>query len=259
MDPSSFIDSIEGAADWSLQGCCNVSQIVFVSCFAAFLVIDGIFLEFKFMKPFKFISVFVHEMGHSGATWLTGGKVTKIVVNYDTYSGYMHHIGGRMCCILPAGYCSNGVISMIFIILSSDVIASTVAAIGFILALLVALKYAPNRMMVWLNLGFAAMTLLIVLTQWLVPGAEPGGHAHFPYICLVVLFYGTFIGSFGVFHVWTRTVMADIEGSDAVKCHEMCPIFSSSCIGFVWSVFCLFCMMVGVYFGLVWMGAHGQF
>mmetsp|Transcript_32126 Transcript_32126/g.91115 ORF Transcript_32126/g.91115 Transcript_32126/m.91115 type:complete len:253 (-) Transcript_32126:276-1034(-) len=252
------MEAIEESADWSLRECCNTSQIVLISCFLGFLVINGLLFRFSIIKPLKLIAVFIHEMSHATACWLTCGKVTGIEV-YDNEGGVTKYIGGVQTCIIPAGYLGCSFWGMVFIILSSDLIASTVAASGFTLALIVALFFSPNRTMVWLNLGFVAVTAALVLLQWLVPVIKPGGEHHFPFLCFVVLYYGTFIGSFGVYDIYDDTISRSVEGSDSMACHELYPLCHPRCVGVMWALMAIIFMGTGVYFALLWMGAHGSF
>ena len=55
------------------------------------------------MKPMKLIAVFVHEMGHATACWMTCGKVKGIEV-YGNEGGVTKYVGGWRWFIIPAGY-----------------------------------------------------------------------------------------------------------------------------------------------------------
>ena len=186
------------AADWTLQTCCNTSQIVFCCCFGGYLIINALLWRFAFMKPLKLIAVFVHEMSHAIACWCTGGKVKEINV-YDNEGGVTRFHGGIMTLIIPAGYLGCAFWGTVFIVLSADVIAATVAACVFIVGLVAALFFAPNTVMIFLNIGFALLTLGFVLLQWLVPVFKPTNPDYFPILSLVTLYYGVFIGSFGIY------------------------------------------------------------
>ncbi len=58
-------------ANWDLEGCCDTQQWVFISLFAAYLVIILLLWRTFIIKPSKLIAVFVHEMSHATACWLT--------------------------------------------------------------------------------------------------------------------------------------------------------------------------------------------
>ena len=250
-----FASSITNAADWTLAGCCNTSQIALVSCFLVFMLINALLYQFAFMKPLKLIAVFIHEMSHATACWMTCGKVTSIQV-FDNQGGVTHFKGGVQTIIVPAGYLGCSFWGMVFIILSADLIASTVAAGGFVIALVLALLYSPNKTMVLLNLGFATITTAFVLCQWLVPGVRPGDEHHFPFLCFVVLYYGVFIGSFGVYDIYDDLITRSVAGSDSHACNKLYPWCIPRCVGVIWAITAMLFMATGLYFALVWRGAH---
>ena len=73
----------------------------------------------------------------------------------------------------------------VFVALSGDRIGATIAASVFMFALLVCLRYSPNKLLVGLCIGFILVTLAVTLIEWLV----------FKGILeYVTLFYGTFVG-----------------------------------------------------------------
>ena len=50
-------------------------------------------------KPMKLISIFIHEMGHASAAWITGGKVDKVEV-YSNEGGVTNFRGGFRPCVI---------------------------------------------------------------------------------------------------------------------------------------------------------------
>ena len=56
--------------------------------------------------------------------------------------------------------------------------------------LLTSLCYAPNRTMVYLNLGYAIVTSIFIYLEWQV---------FTPLLNFVVLFYGAFVGIHAIF------------------------------------------------------------
>ena len=90
------------------------------------------------MKPMKLLCVFVHEMGHASATWLTCGKVKNIEV-YQNEGGITGFSGGWRLIIIPAGYVGGAFWGACFVTLSGNRLGATVAACIISFALLIAL------------------------------------------------------------------------------------------------------------------------
>ena len=66
--------------DWKLQNCCDTKDIVFLALYGGYSLFTMIFMNTVVVKPMKLIAIFIHEMGHASAAWLTGGSVDKIEV-----------------------------------------------------------------------------------------------------------------------------------------------------------------------------------
>jgi hypothetical protein len=65
---------------------------------------------------------------------MTGGKVKEIQV-FDNEGGVTKYVGGVQSIVIPAGYLGCAWWGTVFVVLSADVIAATVAACIFIAAL----------------------------------------------------------------------------------------------------------------------------
>ena len=87
---------------WTLARCCDATEVVFLSAFAGFFVINLILWNTILLKPMKLIAVFVHEMSHAIACWITGGEVKEIEV-YTNEGGVTKYVGGCRILIIPAG------------------------------------------------------------------------------------------------------------------------------------------------------------
>lgn len=87
---------------WTLENCCEAHEIVFLSVFAGFLLINYFLWNTIILKPMKLMAVFVHEMGHAFACWISGGEVRGIEV-YTNEGGVTKYVGGCRLLIIPAG------------------------------------------------------------------------------------------------------------------------------------------------------------
>lgn len=191
----------------------------------------------------KLIAVFIHEMGHATACWWTGGKVEKIEV-YNNEGGVTKYRGGIRAIIIPAGYVGGAFWGGVFVTLSGDRIAATVAASIFVIAMLISLRFSPNGMLVGLTLGFSLFTLLFIFLDWFVFD---------PLLQYVTLYYGVFIGSFSVYDIYDDLITRTVEGSDAHACHKLIPCCFPRCVGVQFAILALFFQGLGVYLALVWM------
>lgn len=155
------------APSWTLENCCGTLEITFLCLFAGYMVINFFLWNTFVVKPMKLIAVFVHEMSHATACWMTGGSVKGIEVHRNE-GGVTKYVGGVRYIVIPAGYLGGAFWGGFFVTLSGDRIASTVAASLFVFALLVSLKYSPNGTMIALCIGFIIVTLAIIFIEWFV-------------------------------------------------------------------------------------------
>ena len=179
-------------ADWRLSSCCGTEQIIFRVLCAAYLIANFFLWNVFIVKPMKLIAVFVHEMGHAIACWLTCGTVKKIQVETNE-GGVTKYVGGNRCLIIPAGYLGGALCGGLFVACSGDRIGSTVVAALFVLSMLISLCFAPNMTMVLLTLAFIILTSVCIWLEWWVFS---------PLLPFVTLYYGVFIGSFSVYDIY---------------------------------------------------------
>ena len=123
---------------WNLTGCCGWEEKIFLALYFVYGIIIHCFFRYEIFYPFKLLAVFVHEMSHGSAAWITCGKVKSIVVNLDQ-SGTASYTGGMQWMIIPAGYVGGAFWGGAFVALSGSRIGATVAACIVSTALLVAL------------------------------------------------------------------------------------------------------------------------
>lgn len=220
-------------------------EIVFLCCAAGYLVANFFLWNTFICKPMKLLAVFVHEMSHATACWMTGGSVKGIEV-YTNEGGVTKYVGGNRYIVVPAGYLGGAFWGGFLVGISGNRVAATVAASILTFSLLISLKYSPNKTMVMLSVGFAAFTLLFILLDWLV---------FTPLLQFLTLYYGVFIGAFSVYDIYDDLITRTVDGSDAKACHELIPCCLPRCVGVQFAVVALIFQGLGVYFALVWMSA----
>lgn len=235
--------SSSGGTDWTLSKCCGNTEIIFLSLLFGYLVLIYFLWDTMLLKPMRLIAVFVHEMGHATACWMTCGSVKGIEV-YGNEGGVTKYVGGWRWFIIPAGYVGGSFWGAFFVVLSGDRWASLAASILFLIGMAVSLFYSPNRTMVLLNLGFIALTITFILIDFLVIT---------PFLQFLTLFYGVFIGSFSIYDIYDDLITRTVEGSDAHACHKLIPCCLPRCVGVQFAVVALAFQGLGLYFALVLM------
>ena len=119
--------------NWEVTGGMDKEEYIFLGCYVFYIIVVWILYWRVVMKPMKLLAVFVHEMGHAVAAWLTCGKVHSVTVLADE-SGLAVYQPGLKVIIYPAGYVGTSLFGAIMITLSADQIGSFIAAGLMILA-----------------------------------------------------------------------------------------------------------------------------
>jgi Peptidase M50B-like len=228
---------------WTLKTCCDTQETIFLALYFAYGLFIHCFFQSKLLYPFKLLCVFVHEYSHALATWITCGKVKKIEV-YGNEGGVTHFSGGWRCCVIPAGYTGTAFWGGAIVALSGHRVGSTVAACLLSAALIVALCYKPNNVVVYMSIGFCIVTFAIIYVDWFVFD---------PILPYFTLWYGVFFGYYGIRDIWDDTIKETKEGSDAVACHNYMKCCLPKCVGMQFMILGLIFQVVGIYLALVWL------
>jgi len=240
-EEASYDRSLENGA--IIDTCCNEPQKAFVYSYLGYLLLVILTWNRGIVKPMRLMAVFLHEISHAIACWLTCGTVKGIEVDHHE-GGATRFIGGLQCCIIPAGYLGEAFWGMIFVIMSGGRKTATFAAVGFITSLLVALCYSPNRFMVILNVTYAMITLVFTLIEWFV---------FTPILMYVILMYGVFVGIYSIADIYNDLIYRTIVGSDAYALYEEAPCCLPKCVGVQWLIIAVIFNLVGVWLALVLM------
>jgi hypothetical protein len=99
-------------------------------------------------------------------------------------------------------------------------------------------------MVVFLSLGFSAITLLAIFIEWFVFD---------PILPYVTLFYGVFVGFYSVRDIYDDLVTRTAEGSDAQACHKLISCCHPRCVGVQFWILAFVFQVIGIYGALVWL------
>jgi hypothetical protein len=245
-DGESNNSNFEMMNSWS---CCNDEQTVFILLYIAYVALAIITWNSLLSKPIRLISVFIHEWCHAVACWITCGEVRELKV-YHNEGGVTTFVGGCRCIIIPAGYIGCSLWSMIFVILSGGRMSALIGCIAFTGSLLVTLCYSPNRVLVYLCLGYAILNIVVAVLDYVW---------YSPLLQFLTLYYGVTVGMFSIADIHDDTVIREHKGSDAYACsQEVCKCCNSRCIGLQWVLLACFFQMIGIWLALVAMSQECQ-
>jgi hypothetical protein len=105
-------------------------------------------------------------------------------------------------------------------------------------------RFSPNRLLIYLCLAFILITIGCVLIDWFVFD---------PFIQYVTLFYGVFIGWFGLIDIYDDLLSRTVEQSDAYACYKMWPCCLPRCVGVQFAFLAIIFQVLGLYLALVWL------
>ncbi|KAL5680000.1 hypothetical protein ACJX0J_006385, partial [Zea mays] len=196
------------------------------------------------LTPFKLITVFLHETSHALACKLTCGDVEGMQVHANE-GGVTQTRGGIYWIILPAGYLGSSFWGMVFILASTNLLTTRIAAGCFILALFIVLFVAENWFLRWLCLGF----IVFIAVVWVIQE-----FTSFHVLKYVILFIGVMNSLFSVYDIYDDLISRRVNTSDAEKFAEICPC---PCNGFAWGVIWGFisqAVNMYIHYKLIWWG-----
>ncbi|RVW84571.1 hypothetical protein CK203_048135 [Vitis vinifera] len=152
-------------------------------------------------------------------------QVEGIQVNADE-GGVTQTRGGVYWLILPAGYLGSSFWGMVFILASTNLLTSRIAAGCFAVALIVVLFIAKNWTLRGLCIGFIIFLAII----WVLQETTKVRILRF-----FILFMGVMNSLFSVYDIYDDLISRRVHSSDAEKFAEICP--------------CLVMVLVGELFG----------
>ncbi|KAL3748794.1 hypothetical protein ACJRO7_009950 [Eucalyptus globulus] len=147
--------------NWELKNCCHHEQVVFLITISVCTVVILALWRTVLLKPFKLVTVFLHEASHAIACKLTCGHVEGIQVHVDE-GGSTQTRGGIYWFILPAGWHTT---NMLFILASTNLLTARIAAGCLLVALVIVLFVAKNWTLRGLCIGFIVFLGVVWLLQ----------------------------------------------------------------------------------------------
>ncbi|KAI6683410.1 hypothetical protein NL676_029323 [Syzygium grande] len=225
--------------NWELENCCNHEQVVFLISISVCTVVILALWRTVLLKPFKLVTVFLHEASHAIACKLTCGHVEGIQVHADE-GGSTQTRGGIYCFILPAGYLGSSFWGMVFILASTNLLTSRIAAGCLLVALVIVLFVAKNWTLRGLCIGF----IVFLGVVWLLQETTKARALRY-----VILFIGVMNSLFSVYDIYDDLISRRVHTSDAEKFAEGFDIIAVSFRSHVpWSSYLVlrYCILVQI-------------
>lgn len=235
------VNETSNGPDWTLSTCCGKHEQILISLLPVYLLVIAIFWNTAVLKPMKLVAVFMHEMSHAIACWLTCGTVKEINV-HSNEGGVTKYVEGCRLLIIPAGYCGCAFWGGFFVIMSGNRTAALVSSILFCVAMLASLRFSPNKTMIAVILFFVALTIGAIVVDRMVV----------PVLNYLTLFYGVFIGVFSIYDIYDDCIKRTVNGSDSHACFKLIPCCLPRLVGLQFAIVALVFQVAGVYFALVW-------
>ncbi|KAF5445431.1 hypothetical protein F2P56_034479 [Juglans regia] len=228
--------------NWELKNCCNHEQVLFLITVSVCTVVILALWRTILLKPFKLVTVFIHEASHAIACKLTCGHVEGIKVNVDE-GGTTQTRGGIYWLILPAGYLGSSFWGMVLILASTNLLTARIAAGCFLAALLVVLFVAKNWTLRGLCIGF----ILFLGVIWVLQETTT---VHI--LRYIILFIGVMNSLFSVYDIYDDLISRRVHCSDAEKFAEVCPCPCNGVgWGIIWGLISFVFLCGAMYLGLV--------
>jgi len=224
--------------------CCSESQLMLLSNYTLYLITCILLWRSRWLRPLKLFTVFLHELGHAVAVWVTCGKVHGIEVN-DDHGGVTHwsHDANRIHCVshlvLPAGYLGSAAWGGVILVCCARPASTHLIAMVLIVFLTIALGYSllgkHERRGDW-TLSALCIGMLIVFVGMLGLSYSTGWRVWDLVLTKTLLLVGTMNTLFATYDIWDDCVRRSSEHSDACKYAELLglPMATGRCVGIVW-------------------------
>jgi len=224
--------------------CCSEPQLMLLGNYALYLITCILLWHSRSLRPLKLFTVFLHELGHAVAVWLSCGKVHGIEVHADHgglthWSHYPHRINCASHFVLPAGYLGSAAWGGVILVCCARPATTHAIAMVLIVFLLIALGYSllgkSERRGDW-TLPALCIGMLGVLISMLCLCYSTGWPMWDVVLTKTLLLVGTMNTLFATYDIWEDCVRRSSERSDACRYAELLglPMATGRCVGPVW-------------------------
>lgn len=249
--------------DFSVERlCCSEEQVVLLADYGLYLATCLLLWYSRALAPLKLFTVFLHELSHAIAVWLTCNRVIGLEVNANQ-GGVTHWTAphSRMMCaqclVLPAGYLGSAAWGGLILVCCVSASGTRAVAWVLVVALLVALGYAffgkSNNTRDW-TLASLCVGMLLILAGLLYACYWTSWPYRDLLLSKVLLLVGTMNTLFATYDIWEDCVSRTVEGSDAFKYAGLVKCAAPKCIGALWLVMSMIMAVFMLAVALLWTG-----
>lgn len=241
--------------------CCSEEQVVLLADYALYLTTCLLLWYSRALVPLKLFTVFLHELSHAIAVWLTCNRVTGIEVNANQggvthWTAPANRSACARCVVLPAGYLGSAAWGGLILVCCVRPDSTRAVALVLIVALLVALGYAflgKSNAREW-TLASLCGGMIVLLVGLL----HLSYNTHWRYkdllLSRVLLLIGTMNTLFATYDIWEDCVSRTVEGSDAYKFADLVRCAAPKCVGVIWLLMSMAMAFVMLAVALSWTG-----
>mmetsp|Transcript_61341 Transcript_61341/g.115684 ORF Transcript_61341/g.115684 Transcript_61341/m.115684 type:complete len:379 (-) Transcript_61341:63-1199(-) len=223
--------------------CCSEPQIMLLGNYILYLLACVLLWHSKSLRPLKLFTVFLHELGHAVAVWVTCGKVTGIEVHAD-HGGLTHwsHQSHRIRCashlVLPAGYLGSAAWGGVILVCCARPASTYLIAMVLSIFLIIAFGYSllgKNSRRDW-TLTNLCVGMLVLIAGALCLHILTGWRIWYMLLNKVLLLVGCMNTVFATYDIWDDCVLRSEERSDACRYAELLDLrcVTGRCVGTVW-------------------------
>lgn len=242
--------------------CCSEPQLMLLGNYVLYLLTCILMWRSRSLRPLKLFTVFLHELGHAVAVWVTCGSVQGIEVHAD-HGGLTHwsHHAHRIRCasqlVLPAGYLGSATWGGVILVCCARSATAHAVAMVLIVFLVVALVYSlfgkNERRGDW-TLPYLCVGMLVVLVGMLFLHHSTGWPIWDLLLTKTLLLVGTMNTLFATYDIWEDCVLRSCERSDACRYAELLgfPCATGRCVGAVWLVVSMSSAVAALLLALRW-------
>lgn len=223
--------------------CCSEPQLMLLGNYSLYLLACIMLWHSKSLRPLKLFTVFLHELGHAVAVWLTCGSVHGIEVHAD-HGGLTHwsHRSDRLRCashfVLPAGYLGSAAWGGIILICCARAATTHVIALVLIIFLIIAFGYSmlgKNSRRDW-TLTNLSVGMLVLIGGALCLHYITGWKLWDVLLSKTLLLVGCMNTVFATYDIWDDCVRRSTDRSDACRYAELLDVhcITGRCVGTIW-------------------------
>jgi hypothetical protein len=199
------------------------------------LIISFFLWDTYFIYPIKLFVVLLHELGHSIAALLIGGKIITMNIGFDL-SGRCETEGGNTIFIASAGYLGSLLWGILFFISPNN------KKSGFWIIIVISIMIVLTT--IGVATGATFILLALILSALLITAAF---YLRIPIVSIIVRAFGLISCVYVLFDIKDDLLFQRTAISDATLISSLTNI-STTMIGITWVLISIICIYIAIRF-----------